>query len=308
MGLFYLLVKRLPKKNAGPSKGMRLAIFLLLAVLVLSSVLVIFNYWIPKNQLAQPSPSAFTAKEWMQYIPAKAEAFRFMNMSVLAPIDGLFTSNVLLNLTTLNMNITIYDVRFGLDLQLANESIVNVMAVNQTLADIVSSALANSSHLPFSYHNSTIYAIPPDAATETEGYWICVNRGAIVTCSGGDLAFAAVKSIVDANDSSFFSNDTLKIAYLLASKGKDNFMFTYYAAGGNNTYNVDWLMGSATNTTQLDVRVTYHFQTPEDLSRSYGNFTGTFFKNANAVYTSVNYIIGDYAYAYSNIRNVIMSL
>ncbi len=298
----------MPKKKAGASRGMRLAIFILLAVLVLSSILVVFNYWIPKNQLAQPSPSSFTPKEWMQYIPKNAEAFRFMNMSVLAPIGGLFQSSVLLNLTTMNMNITIYDVMYGLDIQLSNDSVVNIMAINQSFAEAISLVLANSSHLPFSYRNSTIYAIPPNATTETEGFWICINRGAIVTCSGGDLAFAAVKSIVDANADSFFGNDTLKIAYLLTSKGKDNFMFTYYTAGGNNTYNVDWLMGSATNTTQLDVRLSYHFQTPEDLGRSYGNFTGTFFTSANAIYTSVNFLIGDYAYAYSNIRNVVMSL
>jgi len=296
----------MPKKNTGPSRGMRLAIFLLLAVLVLSSVLVIFNFWIPKNQLAQPSASSFSPTEWMQYIPDKADAFRFMNISVLAPISGLFISSVLHNITDLNINITIYDVRYGLDIQLPDDRVVNIMAVNQSYANFVSTALANSSHLPFSYHNSTIYAIPPE--NETEGYWICVNRGAIIMCSGGDLAFAAVKSIVDANSSSFFSNDTMKVAYLLTSKAADNFMFTYYTAGGNNTYNVDWLMGSATNTTQLDVRVSYHFQTPEDLGRSYGNFTQTFFTNAKAVYTSINYLIGDYAYAYSNIRNVVMSL
>jgi hypothetical protein len=287
---------------------MRLAIFLLLIILVLSSILVVFNYFIPQNQLAQPSPSAFTPKEWMQYIPANVEAFRYMNMSVLASVSGLFQSTTLFNLTDLNLNITIYDVRYGLDLQISNESVVNIMVLNQSYAEVVSSTLANSSLLPYAYHNSTIYAVPPDAATETEGYWICVNRGAIVACSGGDIAFAAVKSVVDANTATFFSNDTLKIAYLLTSKEKDNFIFTYYTAGGSNTYNVDWLMGSATNTTQLDVRVSYHFQTPEDLSRSYGNFTETFFNNANAVYTSVNFIIGDYAYAYSYIRNVITSL
>lgn len=298
----------MPAKKKGPSRGMKLAIFIILITLVLSSVVVVFNYFIPKNQLVQPSASSFTAKEWMQYVPANAEAFRFMNMSVLSPIEGLFQSSVLLNLTDTGMNITTHDVMYGVDLQLFNGSVVNIMVLNQSYADAVSEALANTTHLPFLYHNSTIYAVPPNAANETEGYWICVNRGAVVMCSGGDLAFAAVKSVVDANSSSFFANDTLKIAYLLTSKQKENFMFTFYTAGGTNTYNVDWLMGSATNATQLDVRVSYHFKTPEDMSRSYGNFTSTFFKDAASVYTSIDYIIGDFVFAQSNIRNVVMGL
>lgn len=287
---------------------MRLAIFLLLVILVLSSVLVVFNFFIPQNQLAQPSPSSFSPKEWMQFLPANIEAFRFLNMSVLAPIDGLFQSEVLLNLTTLGMNITIYDAAYGIDLQDKNGSIVNIMSVTPAKAEAVSLALANSSHARVSYHDTLLYIVPPAVANETREYWVCVNRGAVLMSTGSDLAFDALKSVIDANSTSFFHNDTFKIAYLLTSKGKDNFMFTYYTAGGNNTYNVDWLMGSATNTTQLDVRLSYHFQTPEDLSRSYGNFTGTFFTSANAIYTSVNFLIGDYAYAYSNIRNVVMSL
>jgi hypothetical protein len=298
----------LPSKKKGPSKGMRLAIFLLLVILVLSSVLVVFNFLIPQNQLAQPSPSSFASKEWMQYIPANVEAFRFMNMSVLAPINGLFTANVMLDLTPLGMNITIYDVRYGVDIQISNESIMNILVLNQSYADSVYAAFTNSSYVRQTYHNNTLFAVPPNATSGEEGYWISVNRGALVTCSGGDQAFAAIKSVIDADAGTFFSNDTLKIAYLLTSKQKDNFMFTYYTAGGGNTYNVDWLMGSATNSSQLDVRISYHFMTPEDLSRSYGNFTKTFFASANTVYTSVNYIIGDYAYAYNNIKNVVMGL
>jgi hypothetical protein len=287
---------------------MKLGIILLLVVLVLSSVLVIFNYGTPQNQIAQPSPSAFVPKEWMQFIPANIEGFRFMNMSTLSQISGLFSSTILLNLTTLGMNITTYDVKYGLDMQNVNGSVVNIMVVNQTLADAVSFALENSSHVRLEYHNNTLYAVPPDAATETEGYWICVNRGAIVMCSGADLAFAALKSVVDANVSTFFNNDTLKIAYMITSNSKENFVFTYYTAGGNNTYNVDWLMGGVSNSTNLNVRVSYHFQTQGDLNSNYGNFTSVILSEASKIYTSGTLIIGDFTYAQSALRQVLMSI
>ena len=298
----------MPPKKTGPSKGMKLAIILLLVVLVLSSILVIFNSWIPQNQLPQPSPSAFTPKEWMQFIPVNIEGFRFMNMSTLAPIDGLFTSTILLNLTSLGTNVTIYDVKYSLQMQNVNGNVVNITAVNHTFAEAVSLALENSSYVRLGYHNNTLYAIPHDTATGTEGYWICVNRDAIVVCSGTtDLAFTALKSVVDANASTFFSSDALKIAYLMTSKGKENFVFSYYTVGGGgNTYKVDWYMGGASNSTKLDVRVLFHFQTQDDLNRNYKNFTSVILSDANTVYTSVTFIIGDFSYTQSNIRNVLL--
>jgi hypothetical protein len=244
----------------------------------------------------------------MQFLPANIEGFRFMNISTLSKIDGLFQNTILLNLTTLGINVTIYDIKYGLDMQNVNGSVINIMAVNQTLAEAVSLALDNSSHVRLEYHNNTLYAVPPDAATEAEGYWICVNRGAIVMCEGGDLAFAALKLVVDANVSTFFNNDTLKIAYLMTSKDKDNFVFTYYTAGGGSTYNVDWLMGGASNATNLDVRVSYHFQTLADLNNNYGNFTSVILSKASKIYTSGTFIIGDFTYAQSALRQVLMSL
>lgn len=287
---------------------MQLAIFLLLIVLVLSSVLVIFNYWVPQNQLPQPSPSAFAPTEWMNFLPAEITGFRFYNMSTLARIGGLFQNPVILNLTALAMNITIYDVRYSLDIQDSNGSVINVMGINQTYAEAVSSVLANSSHERHEYHGTTIYVVPKVGQNETAPYWVCIDRGAIIVSSGLDPDYAALKSVVDATATTFFSNDTLKIGYLMTSRTKDNFVFTYYTAGVNNTYDIDWLMGGASNSTQLDVRVSYHFQTPQDLNNNYGNFTKTFLSDARAVYTSVNFIIGDYAYAQSNIGQVLMSL
>jgi hypothetical protein len=300
-------VDRLPRKKQAESKIRKLAIFILLIILILSSVLVVFNYFIPEYQLPQPSASSFTPEEWMQFIPANIEGFRFINMSALSPIEDLFQSDILLNLTTLGMNITIYDVQYGLDMQNVNDSIINIMAVNQTLAQAVSSGLANSSEVRFDYHNTTIYAIPPEG-NATEGYWICVNRGAIIMCEGGDLAFAALKSVVDANSATFFNNDTLKIAYMMASKEKKNFIFTYYIAGGTNTYNVDWLMGGASNSSALDIRILYHFQTSNDLQNNYGNFTKAILSEANSVYKSIPFVIGDFTYPYSQVREVLMSL
>lgn len=296
------------KKRTGPSRGMKLGIFLLLLILVLSSVLVIFNMWTPRNYIAQPSPSDFAPKEWMQFIPSNIQGFRFLNMSSLSKIANLFQSDLLLNLTTLGMNITIHDVRYGLDMQNDNGSIINIMAVGPALAEAVSSALSNSSHVRHDYHGTTLYAVPPNASEGTEGYWICVNRGAIVICEGGDLAFAALKSVVDADTSTFFSTNDLKVAYMITSRGRDNFIFTYYTAGGNNTYNVDWLMGGASNSTNLDIRISYHFQTQADLERNYGDFTSSILSDAKAVYTSVTFLIGDFSYAQSKIRDVLMSL
>lgn len=304
---FYLLVTQVPPKKTGPSKGMKLAIVLLLVVLVLSSILIIFNYWIPQNQLPQPSPSTFTPKEWMQFLPVNVEYFSYMNMSTLLPIEGLFSSTILFNLTTLGINITIYDITYHLVMQTSDGSIVKIMAVNQTYAEAVSLALENSSLVPLEYHNSTLYAIPPDLATEVD--WICVNRGAIVMSSGGDLALTAIKTVVDADVTTFFGNDTLKVAFIMTSKSKENFIFTYYKAVANNTYNVDWLMGGASNSTQLDVRVSYHFQTPEDLNRGYQNITKTtIFSQANTVYTSITFMIGDFTYAHSKIGEVLSLL
>jgi hypothetical protein len=245
--------------------------------------------------------------EWMQFIPTDVDGFRFTNISTLAPINGLFQSNNLLNLTTLGMNITIHDARYRLDIQSSNGSIITIITVSQTCAEAVSSALENSSYLFYEYHNNTIYVIPPDSGTEADGLWICVNRGAIVMCSDDDYAFAALKSVVDANSAVFFNNDALKIAYLMTSKGKENFAFSYYT-GGTNTYNIDWLMGGVCNSTQLDMRLSYHFKTPEDLNNKYGNFTKTVLSESSAVYTSGNFIIADFTFAYSAVNQVLLSL
>jgi hypothetical protein len=286
---------------------MVLIIATLLIIVIAVSILIKINFGSNIYQIAQPSASSFQNTEWMQYIPINVTAFRFLNISALA-ISGFFNSSLLLDLKQLNMNVTPYDIRYGIEIYTSNGSFIHVMAVNESYANLIATTLANQSLLRREYNDIIIYHLTTHPINKEGGSWFCIDRGAIIFSGDKDTDLLGIMTIIDANVTSFFSSDSLKIEYLLTSNSQENIIFSYYAWNANSN-NIDSEMRSATNYIQLlEVRTSYHFQTKQDFDNGYNDFITQILSSANSIYVSSPFLISLYYYQQDRLYSLFSSL
>ena len=181
------------------------------------------------------------------------------------------------------------------------------MVLNQSYADYLITAFQNNSLLYIIYHNVSIYHLSIHPTTGEAGAWICVDREAIVFSGTNDNDLIGIKKVINANYTSFFNNEALKIGYLLTSNNKENFIFSYYAWTTNDN-NVDWEMRSASNPALPEVRTSFHFQTQADLDKSSSYFIANILSSAKSIVVSPTFLIGTYEYHQNQINNLIFGL
>lgn len=297
-----------PSKRHKSSRTIVVIIIALLIIVIAVSILVKYNFGSNVYQISPPSASSFQIKEWMQYIPVNVMAFRFLDISTLATISGFFNSSPLLSLDQLNMNVTPYDIRYGIEIYTSNGSFIHVMALNASYADFIAMALANQSLPRIIYGDMVIYHLSIHPIDREGGAWFCINRGTIIFSGSKDTDLLGIMNVINANETSFFSSDSLKIEYLLTSNSKENLIFSYYAWDANSN-NIDSEMRSATNSAQLlEVRTSYHFQTKQDFDNGYNYFVTQILSSAKSIYVSPPFLIGLYYYQQDRIHSLFTGL
>ncbi|MEM2128603.1 MAG: hypothetical protein QXN86_02960, partial [Candidatus Methanomethylicaceae archaeon] len=127
------------KRKSGPSKITKAFIPLIILILVLSYVAYFFSF--SSNYVAPPSPSSFKQADWMSMIPSQVEGFRYLNITSLSSYPNLFSGGTILSIPDINLNISLSDVTYGLDMLIGEDMIVSVIALNPSIRDEVSSAL-----------------------------------------------------------------------------------------------------------------------------------------------------------------------
>ncbi|MDH5810677.1 MAG: hypothetical protein QXP73_00970 [Candidatus Methanomethylicaceae archaeon] len=289
------------KRKSGPSKITKAFIPLIILILVLSYVAYFFSF--SSNYVAPPSPSSFKQSEWMSMIPSQIEGFRYLNITSLSSYPNLFSGGTILSIPDINLNISLSDVTYGLDMLIGEDMIVSVIALNPSIRDEVSSALNASSLESTTYRNVTLYLLPLSPITMQDSAWICLHQGALILSEGKKTD--GIKLIIDSDSSPFFNNDSIKIGYLLSSLGEDQLSFSYFRSG-NNSYNVDWEMRSVKS--GLTVRYLLHFPSSSDLDSKYSDLVKNIFAKSKSVYRSDYFIFGDFSYSPSEIRSVLMGL
>jgi hypothetical protein len=293
---YYSPVKDLPSKKQRPSRKVGLIIVAIAIVLIVVVTLVATNFGSNVYRISQPAATSFRTTEWMQYLPSNIVAFRFLNISSLVNVSGLFNSTTLVDLDQLNMSLTPYDIEYGVEIYTLNESNIHVMALNESCLDQIASSLANQGLIHITYQNVTIYYLHTHPTSGEGGSWFCIDKGAIIFSGMKDTDVVGIKQVIDANDTSFFNSDALKIGYLLTSNGKPNQIFSYYA-WEINSYNLDIEMRSASNsTTLLEVRNTYHFLRQSDFDAAYDYFLKNILSSARTIYVSPLFITSQYVY------------
>jgi hypothetical protein len=301
-------VKDLPqksKKKTGPSRITKVFIPLIILILVLSYI----TYFFSSNYVAPPSPSSFKQADWMSLIPSQVEGFRYLNITALMSYPNLFQGGTLLSIPSLNLSLSLSDVTYGVDILIGEDEVVTVIALKPSVLDEVSLVLNNSSLETASYRNVSLYFLPVSPVNIEGSAWICLHRGALIF-SEGKIADAvkildAAKLVIDSDLNPFFSNDSLKVGYLLSSLGEDQLSFSYFKSG-NNSYNVDWEMRSVRS--GLTVRYLLHFPSSSLVDSEYSDVVKSFFAKSKSVYKSDFFIFGDFTYSPSEIRSVIMGL
>jgi len=301
-------VKGLPSKKQHASKKTVAIIIVSVIVLIVVSSLVALNFGSNVYRIASPPASSFQTQEWMQYLPSDVTAFRFLNISALTMVSGLFNSSTLMNLDSINMSLTPYDIRYGVEIYSSNGSFIHVMALNESFINYIASSLANQSLLHITYHDVQVYYLSAQPTSGDGGSWLCINKGAIIFSGSKNADLQCVMKVIDANDTTFFNSDVLKIGYLLTSNGKNSLIFSYYAWDANSN-NVDIEMRSASNSTPfLDVRTSYHFQTQQDFDLGYDYFLTQILSSARSIFVSPTFLIGQYYYNQDRINSLVSAL
>lgn len=297
-----VLVKDLPQKSrkkTGPSKITKVFIPLIILILVLSYI----AYFFSSNYVTPPSPSSFKQAEWMSLIPSQVEGFRYLNITSLMSYPNLFQGETLFSIPNLNLNLNLSDVTYGLDILIGEDEVVTIIALKPSILDKMSLVLNSSSLETVSYRNIALYFLPVSPINIEDSAWICLHRGALIITEGKSAE--AVKIVIDSDLNPFFSNDSLKVGYVLSSLGEDQLSFSYFKSG-NNSYNVDWEMRSVRS--GLTVRYLLHFPSSSLLDSKYSDVVKNIFAKSKSVYRSDFFIFGDFTYSPSEIRSVIMGL
>ena len=297
--------KKRDSSKKTPSNKMRVLMLLLIFILVISYVTVLI---IPQNNyIAPPSPSLFEPKPWMSSIPTDIEGFRFLNITQLVSYPNLFTNSVLLSIPELSLNISVYDAIYGLDMLTKNNMTVNIIAMNKSESDRIALVFSEGNLTTAVHNNVTIYRLSSAPITQQGEAWICIHNETIILSEGANLALASIESVLDAPSNPFFGNDSFKVGYLMASLGNGQFLF-WYTTSGDNTLNVDWEMWSAANSSGIALRYLLHFPVSGDVGLKYQDAVKSVLSKAITVSKSDNAIIGDFSYASSDIRAVVMGL
>ena len=270
-------------------------VLVVISLIIIITIVTLFatNFGSNVYRIDQPQASSFQTMEWMQYIPAGVVAFRVLDISSLASIPGFFNSTPLLAFNQINMNVTAFDLRYGVEVYTSNGSTIHIMALNQSYADLITLALANQSVL-YTHDNVPIYYFSKSPAGGQGGAWLCIDRGAIIYSGSKNVDLLGIMNVISSNVSSFFSNDALKIQYLLTSNKNKNLVFSYYAWDYNSN-NIDSEMRSVSNSTQsLEVMKSFHFITQQDFDKGFDYFKTNILSSANKIYFSSTFLMGFY--------------
>lgn len=301
-------VSALPSKKQGPSRKRGLLVFALALALVVIIILFATNFGSNVYRIAQPAASSFEATEWMGFLPSDAVAFRFLNISALVMVPGLFNSSTLVNLDPIGMNLTAYDVGYGVEIYTLNGSYVHVMTMNESILETIESSLASQPLPRVTSGDVEIYYLQTHPTSGEGGSWLCIDKGAMIFSGPKDSDLISVMKVISANATTFFNSDVLKIGYLLTSNGKVNPIFSYYAWQINSN-DVDMEMRSVTNSSpSLEVRTAYHFLTQSDFDQGYDYFLKNILSSARTIYVSPTFLIGQYVYSQEVWNSLISAL
>jgi hypothetical protein len=301
-------VHDLPSKKQRPSRKVGFAILALVIVLIIVLTLVTTNFGSNVYRISQPEVTSFKTTEWMQYLPSDTVAFRYLNVSSLVTVSGLFNSTTLVDLDQINMNLTPYDIKYGVEIYTLNGSYIHVMAVDESLLELIASSLVNQSLAYITYENVPIYFLDTHPTSGEVGSWLCIDKGALIFSGSTATDLLAIMGVIRANDTTFFNMDVLKIEYLLTSNGRINPIFSYYAWQVNSN-NVDFEMRSLSNSTPfLEVRTTFHFLTQSDYDLGYDYFMKNILSSAKTIYVSPTFLIGQYVYNQEAIYSLVTGL
>jgi hypothetical protein len=289
----------LPAKKKGPSNAMKALIVLMLSILILSIAYVL----IPKtNIIPSPSPSSFREQVWMETIPSGAEYFRFINVSALINVQGLFVSDDLLSLSDIGRNISISDVEYLVRIYPKNNTLSLFIALNHSFQNEIQAEFDENGIDYSSYKNYRIYNITSPLLSGNFS-WLCFADEGLIYSDGGDQGLFSIMSVLDSSSYPFFNNDQLKISYLLASKNDKYFFFEFLT--GENQLNIEWKMKSAYNSTLIQVNEDYHFVNQTVLETNIAQLEDLLPEN-NGIFLSENNVIVYYSWPQSDLTYVIM--
>jgi len=284
------------------------------SIVTIAIIAVFLSYaayvlWTERGTIATPSPSSFSHEAWMSFVAPGALWFRLMNVPELNGFSGLFLSNILLSVADANLNITVSDAVYGLEVETSDYSAISVIAVNATTLYNVNRMLSNSNLTSTVYNGVTIFRINPYVSTSAKFAYVMVYNGAVVYCEGNETVLQDVEAIVDASGNDFFSSDQYKVGYMLARRGDPLLAFSYIGFVENDQ-KIKWAMISASGASDITRWEIFNFASEADVASQKDAVIQNYLAGRE-VYTSSNFILGKRVYEspdVTDIRTIIMGM
>jgi len=284
------------------------------SIATLAFIVVFLSYagyvlWNERGTVATPSPSSFNHEAWMSFVAPGAVWFRLMNVPELTGFSGLFLSDILLSVADVNLNITVSDAVYGLEVEASDYSAISVIAVNATTLYNLNRILSSSNLTSTVYGGITIFHVDPYVSSSNRFAYVMVYNGAVVYCEGNETALQAIEAVVDAQGNDFFSSDQYKVGYLLARRGDPLLAFSYIEFVENDQ-KIRWAMVFASGTSEITRWEIFNFASEADVASQKDAVVQNYLAGRE-VYTSSNFILGKRVYEspdVTNIRTIIMGM
>ncbi len=280
-----------------------------LALIVMFASYAVYVLWNERGRIVTPSPSSFSHESWMSFVPPGTLWFRLLNVPELNSFSGLFLSDTLLSVADANLNITVSDAVYGLEVETSDYSAISVIAVNATTLYNINRALSSSNLTSTVYGGVAIFQVEPYVSSTAKHAYIMVYNGAVVYCEGNETALQAIEAVVDASGNDLFSSDEYKVGYMLARRSDPLLAFSYIEFVENDQ-KIRWAMVSASGASDITRWEVYNFDSEADVASQKDAVVNNYLAGRE-VYTSSNFILGKRVYedpSITDVRTIIMGM
>ena len=203
----------------------RLWVFISIVLVAIASFLII-DYITRPCVKALPQTVSVPLPSWANHVPEQAQGLRFLNFSriFMTPGGGSVIENpTVLRIHELNLNISIFEVEYGLTISLSDQASVSVIKLDSKTYSSLSSALAGAKSLAHErYLNYTIFNVFPSGGSRTQRGYLSVNATAVFYIEGQTSSLDQLKRVLAApagpNGSRFFDSPRRVSTYYLLTR------------------------------------------------------------------------------------------
>ncbi|MGB9760227.1 MAG: hypothetical protein ACP5KW_10755 [Thermoproteota archaeon] len=285
-------------------------------IFLLFIVIIVAGYFIYRS-LTQPPvvPLVYTSnlkkEEWMQYIPEDVVHFRVFNFTEINKSHGaeLFKNKTVLQFVTPTFAVKSNDVEWAIEIELSDSSIVNVLSLKHDTLQYIKRTVSSYSLIEGKYFNVPLYILFSNVSGNIVRSKLAIWNSCIIYTEYSDQAIKKILMTALNNISSIYHNTDFRVAFQLATNQKSFIVFSLTAFVAMKDLNITWqvsaLQQSDSSLTKFDV---YRVQSQEYAINVFYDAKKWLFVKSQKCWITDKFIVAEFAYPISDLREVIMEM